>query len=68
MAPFVVSVLLVLLLVQFLLWTVMEVDVRRTEDTTLQWFAIVAIFPVIGLFVSTWYFSNRLRTVIGSVA
>lgn len=61
MAQLVVSVLIVLLLIQFLLWILMEIDVWDTEDPTLRWFAIVAIFPVIGLFVSAWYFTKRLR-------
>lgn len=59
MSNLTVSVLIVILVVQFLLWILMSIDVRQSEDRNLKWFAIVALFPGIGLFVSSWYFSNR---------
>ena len=61
MTQLVVSVLIAFLLIQSFLWVLMAIDVRGTDDPTLRWFATVAIFPVIGLFVSVWYFTNRLQ-------
>jgi len=33
----------------------MEIDVRRSENGDLRWFAVVGIFPVIGLGASLVY-------------
>lgn len=59
MSDFVVSVLIVVFFVQFLLWVIMEIDVRGAKDSNLKWFARVALSPGIGLLVSVWYFFSR---------
>ncbi|GAA5042675.1 hypothetical protein ACFFQF_15700 [Haladaptatus pallidirubidus] len=59
MSDFVVSVTIVLLFLQFLLWVLVTIDVRGAENPNLKWFAIVTLSPGIGLLVSSWYFSNR---------
>ncbi|WP_049970527.1 hypothetical protein [Haladaptatus cibarius] len=59
MSDFVVSVFIVVFFVQFLLWVVMEIDIRGTENPNLKWFARIALSPGVGLLVSVWYFFNR---------
>lgn len=59
MSGIVTSGFIVLLLLQFFLWVGMEIDVKRSENGDLRWFAAAGIFPVIGLGVSLWYVLNR---------
>jgi Ni/Fe-hydrogenase subunit HybB-like protein len=50
-----VAALVVLLGVQFVLWVLVEIDVRGVDDPDLRWLAVAALFPVVGLVASTWY-------------
>jgi H+/Cl- antiporter ClcA len=55
MSDLLVSVFVVVFTAQFLLWLVVQRDVRGSEDATLRWLGTIALFPLLGLFVSVWY-------------